>query len=395
MQSAVVKQNLTQNVENITHINMKSKTRTKIDKIEISGYKSISAKHPLYIKMSDVNILLGANGAGKTNIISFFRMLNFMMTGTLQKYVAQHGTNTAMLHYGPKITPIMEGHIELSNENGKDYYDLKLAAAAANQLIVSEEKITWEKANTENPPYTSVLKSTFLESALVESHNSTAGVIRNMLANCKAFQFHDSSQNGALRQASLKGAAQYLQSEGNNLASFLLYLRDNHRSSYARIVEYVKMILPSFGDFYLEPDNGYVSLNWTDNSPNDYVFTSDQFSDGTIRFIALATLLLQPEKTMPNVIIIDEPELGLHPYAIGVLAEMIRDASLHAQIIISTQSTLLIDEFSADCITVIEHNEEEGFTTAKRLDEEQLKGWLDDYSISELWTKNVIGGQPL
>lgn len=376
-------------------MNRRLKSRTRIDKITISGYKSISAMHPLYIEMSDVNILLGANGAGKSNIISFFRMLNYMMSGTLQKYVASHGTSSAITHYGPKMTPVIEGHIALSNESGNDFYDLKLAAAAANQLIVSEEKITWEKAKSDNAPYSTILKSTFLESALVESIDSTAAVIRKMLSNCKAFQFHDSSQNGALRQASLKGAAQYLQSGGNNLASFLLFLRDNYRTSYSRIVDYVRMILPSFGDFYLEPDNGYVSLNWTDNSPNDYVFTSDQFSDGTIRFIALATLLLQPEKTMPNVIIIDEPELGLHPYAIGQLAEMIRDASLHAQIIVSTQSTLLIDEFSADCITVIEHNEEEGYTTARRLNEEQLSDWLKDYSISELWTKNVIGGQPL
>lgn len=373
----------------------KIKQKTKIDRIIIGGYKSISAKYPLSIDLFDVNILLGANGAGKSNIISFFRMLGFMMSGTFQKYVAQHGTNSGILHYGPKATPIMEGHIALSNKFGKDYYDVKLAPASGNQLIVSEEKITWEKTDSQKTPYENTLKSTFLESALVDSSDSTATVIRKILSNCKAFQFHDSSQNGALRQASLEGAAHYLQSEGNNLASFLLFLRDNYRTSYLRIVEYVKMILPSFGDFYLEPDNGYVRLNWTDNSPNDYVFTSDQFSDGTIRYIALATLLLQPEETMPDVIIIDEPELGLHPYAIGQLAEMIRDASLHAQIIVSTQSTLLIDEFPANCITVVEYNENEGYTTAKRLDEEQLKDWLKDYSISELWTKNVIGGQPL
>ena len=376
-------------------MNRSNKQRTKIDRITIGGYKSISAKHPLSINLFDVNILLGANGAGKSNIISFFRMLNFMMSGTFQKYVAQHGTNSGILHYGPKTTPLMEGHIALSNEFGKDYYDVKLAPASGSQLIVSEEKITWEKIDSQKPPYENILKSTFLESALVDSSDSTATVIRKILSNCKAFQFHDSSQNGALRQASLEGSAHYLQSEGNNLASFLLFLRDNYRPSYLRIVEYVKMILPSFGDFYLEPDNGYVRLNWTDNSPNDYVFTSDQFSDGTIRYIALATLLLQPKQTMPNVIIIDEPELGLHPYAIGQLAEMIRDASLHAQIIVSTQSTLLIDEFPANCITVVEYNEDEGYTTAKRLDEEQLKDWMKDYSISELWTKNVIGGQPL
>lgn len=375
-------------------MNFKQRNRTKLDKIEIGGYKSFSARNPMTINMSDINILLGANGAGKSNIISFFRMLNFMMSGSFQKYVAQNGTNSSILHYGPKVTPVIDGHLSLSNSGGRDYYDFKLSAAAGQQLIISEEKITWEKKGTNNP-FSSILKSNFLESALVDSLEPTAVVIRRILSNCKAYQFHDSSQNGVLRQASFKGAAQYLQSEGNNLAAFLLFLRDNYNISYKRIVSYVKMILPSFGDFYLEPDNGYVGLNWTDNLPNDYVFTSDQFSDGSIRFIALATLLLQPEQTMPSVIIIDEPELGLHPYAIGQLAEMIRDASLHAQIIVSTQSTLLIDEFPADCITVIEHNEDSGYTTAKRLAEEQLKEWLMDYSISELWTKNVIGGQPL
>ena len=161
------------------------------------------------------------------------------------------------------------------------------------------------------------------------------------------------------------------------------------------MVSSVQMIMPSFGDFYLEPDNGYVSLNWQDNSPNDYVFTSDQFSDGTIRFIALATLLMQPKETMPSVIIIDEPELGLHPFAIGQLAEMIREASLHAQVIVSTQSAMLIDEFPAECVTVIENSETDNYTTARQLDSTQLEAWLNDYSLSELWTKNVIGGQPL
>lgn len=369
-------------------------TRTKLDYALIKGYKSISFENPLQLELSDINILLGANGAGKSNIISFFRMLNYMMSGTFQKYVAQHGTSSSIMHYGPKRTPIMEGHLVFSNKFGKDYYDLSIQSAAGQKLIIADEKIIWEKPNS-IAPYEKKMDVTFSESALVDSKDSTAGVIRRLLAQCKAFQFHDSSQNGALRQSSFKGGAQYLQSEGNNLASFLLFLRENYNASYKRIVSYVQMIMPSFGDFYLEPEAGYVSLNWIDNSANDYVFSSDQFSDGTIRFIALATLLLQPEKTMPHVIIIDEPELGLHPYAIGQLAEMIRDASLHAQIIVSTQSTLLIDEFSADNITVIEHDEVGNYTTAKKLNEEQLSDWLQDYTISELWTKNVIGGQPL
>ena len=142
-------------------------------------------------------------------------------------------------------------------------------------------------------------------------------------------------------------------------------------------------------------ENDYVRLNWKDDSGNDYVFSSDQFSDGSIRFIALATLLLQPEKIMPAMIIIDEPELGLHPYAIEQLIQMIKDASVHSQVIIATQSPQLIDGFSLDSILVLEQDEETKSTVAHKLDKNRLKEWIEEYTVSELWRKNVIGGQPL
>jgi predicted ATPase len=212
---------------------------------------------------------------------------------------------------------------------------------------------------------------------------------------CKVYQFHDSSNEGPLRQASPVNSANYLQAEGNNLASFLYLLKQNYPIEYKRIVSHVKMVVPQFRDFYLEPQNNYISLNWVDTSLNDYVFNSHQLSDGSIRFIALATLLLQPNKIMPNVIIIDEPELGLHPYAIDLLAEMIKDASLHTQIIIATQSSALIDNFDVDNITVIERDEDKGCTIANKLNSKELQEWLEEYSNSELWSKNVIGGRPI
>jgi predicted ATPase len=151
--------------------------------------------------------------------------------------------------------------------------------------------------------------------------------------------------------------------------------------------------MPQFKDFYLQPnEKGYVSLKWFDVFPNDYVFLPEQFSDGTVRFIALATLLLQPQETMPKVVVIDEPELGLHPFAIGQLAEMIKEASNHTQVIVATQSPELVDEFEANQITVVES--QNGSSIAHKLDEEELRDWLDNYSLSELWNKNVLGGRP-
>jgi predicted ATPase len=237
------------------------------------------------------------------------------------------------------------------------------------------------------------LLSDYKESSIMRSQNENIQTIHRILANCKVYQFHDSSIESPIRQPSPKGIVNYLQAEGNNLASFLHYLKEKYRSNYDKIISYIQLIMPQFKDFYLEPNGGgYVSLKWMDIFPNDYVLLPEQFSDGTIRFIALATLLLQPKETMPNIIIIDEPELGLHPFAISQLAEMIQEASKHAQVIVATQSAGLVDEFDANQITIIEI--ENSYSIARKLDEKELKDWLENYSLSELWDKNVLGGRP-
>ena len=370
--------------------------KNKIKSLEIKGYKSISSDYPLTLNLDNINIFLGANGAGKSNIISFFKMLSFMMSGRFEEYVARAGSNQTILHFGSKKTPSISAKLRFENSKSYDEYEFTLTTATPNRLIIKDETITWGRKENELKPQTIQLKSNFTESGLVDTKDKTALIIRNILdRGCKVYQFHDSSNEGPLRQASPVNSANYLQAEGNNLASFLYLLKQNYPIEYKRIVNHVKMVVPQFRDFYLEPQNNYISLNWVDTSLNDYVFNSHQLSDGSIRFIALATLLLQPNKIMPNVIIIDEPELGLHPYAIDLLAEMIKDASLHTQIIIATQSSALIDNFDVDNITVIERDEDKGCTIVKKLNSKGLQEWLDEYSNSELWSKNVIGGRPI
>ena len=372
----------------------KNHNRKKIIKATIRGYKSIAFDKPVTLKLGDVSILLGANGAGKSNIISFFRMLGYMMSKSFGIYVEKSGTANSLLHYGSKITPVMSGTFEFTDDKSVDSYHFSLSNAAPDRLIITEESIKWHR-KTENKPYEVLLEPNFKESALADSKESVAKSIYWMLAYCKVYQFHDSSAEGPLRQSCPVETANYLQSHGNNLPSFLLFLRNNYKESYKRIVDYVRDVVPQFQDFYLEPVNNFVSLRWIDNSATDYRFNAYQFSDGSIRFIALATLLLQPEQTMPNVIILDEPELGLHPYAITQLAEMIKDASIHAQVIIATQSKDLVDHFDIDNISVVEMDEKSQSTTVNHLNEEDYKLWLEHYTVSELWDKNIIGGRPV
>lgn len=372
---------------------MKRKSK-RLKSLKIRGFKSISFQHPIELIFGDINILLGANGAGKSNIISFFKMLGFMMSGSLQRFIAEFGTNQKFLYYGSKKTPMMSASLRFEAPDYYDTYSFSLTAAVPDRLILTSEEIECRHEGEEKLVKRE-LKSDFNESALVKTVEKTEKIIRNLLGSCKVYQFSDSSVSSPMRQASTVDAAHYLQSEANNLASFLYYLKNNYPDSFRRITEYVRDVVPQFHEFYLEPERGYVSLKWMDNSANDYVLSADQFSDGSIRFIALATLLLQPEETMPFVIIVDEPELGLHPYAIEQLNEMIKDASKHAQIIVATQSTAIIDGFSANDVTVIDRDEEIQGTRARKLSEQAYHDWLEEYTLSELWNKNIIGGRPV
>jgi predicted ATPase len=375
---------------------MATKYNKKLKKVVIKGYKSIAFDQPVELSLDSVNILLGANGAGKSNIISFFKMLSYMMSKSFARYVEMAGTANSLLHYGAKRTPCLEGVLTFSDarDSSIDTYRFRLANAAPDRLIITEETVQWHRKG-ENKPYDVVLESNFKESALVDNNDKVAKSIYWMLSSCKFYQFHDSSSEGPLRQACPVETSNYLQALGNNLPSFLYFLREHYTDSYNRIVSYIRDVVPQFQDFYLEPAGNIISLRWIDDSATDYVFNAHQFSDGSIRFIALATLLLQPKETMPNVIIIDEPELGLHPYAITQLAQMIKDAALHSQIIIASQSKDLVDHFDVDNISVVEMDEKNLCTIVKTLKEEDYKLWLEHYTVSELWDKNIIGGRPV
>ena len=366
--------------------------KEKIVEISISGYKSISPDFPVNIKFEKVNILLGANGSGKTNIISFFKMLNSMIFGEFQRFVETVGTSQVFLHNGKKYTQKVEGKLHFKSETHINRYEFELTPATPDRLIINSEKIEW--GNKDRKLQVDLLESNFKESALAnDTADDTIRIIRKILQRCKVYQFHDSSNESHIRQSSHIDINNFLQAKGNNLASFLYRLKEEFPSNYNRILSYIRLIMSQFKDFYFDPNGkGYVSLKWMDIFSNDNILLPEQFSDGSIRFIALATLLLQPPTTIPNIIIIDEPELGLHPFAIVQLAEMIKEASKHTQVIIATQSPGLVNEFEADQITVIEA--ENGYSTAQRLDKEELKDWLEHYSISELWDKNVLGGRP-
>lgn len=371
--------------------------RYRLRKLTLKGFKSIKEVN---IELHSLNILIGANGAGKSNLISFFKMLNEMMAGRFQQYIGTSGRAQSLLHFGPKTTPQIEASLEFEDLEfevltGIDRYSMRLSHAAGDTLIFVDETISYQKTDWESPR-TDHLGAGHEEAKISEAareEKPTAKVLKYLLDRCRVYHFHDTSSTADVRQSCYVGDNRWLMPDAGNLAALLLRFRkEDGGAAYQRIIGTIQLIAPFFDDFVLEPDASQrVILNWRERD-SDRVFGPHQFSDGTLRAICLTTLLLQPENVLPKLIVVDEPELGLHPYALNIVADLFSKAALHTQILISTQSSSFLDNFDPeDVITVNREGKESKF---ERISSEQLELWLDEYSLGEVWEKNIIGGGP-
>ena len=354
-----------------------------MDYLEIKGYKSIKGAK---VELLPINILIGSNGSGKSNFISFFEFLNKLNNQTLKEYVGLNGGFEKFLHKGIKNTTEISFNLEF--ESGKNGYSATLSHGD-NGFIFSKELLVYNQDSGKNIAHFTE------ESAIKTTDNYRSKYILEHLENLKKFHFHDTGKKSPFTHHSSKiKDIYYLYENGENLAAFLWNIREKNQIAYRRIIKTIQSIAPYFLDFNF-PTNAdeYIPLLWTDKY-SSILYSVNNLSDGTLRFIALTTLFLQPNP--PKTIIIDEPELGLHPTAIAKLAGMIKSASLKgAQVILATQSADLINHFEPkDIITVDLSNGESVFN---RLDKADLNVWMEEYNlgIGDLWQQNIItNGQP-
>jgi predicted ATPase len=324
-----------------------------------------------------------------------------MMTNALQNFIGENGGASTFLHYGPKKTNRITASLDFADDNAIDKYNFTLVHAAGDTLIFTEESIYCKLKNKIRPFELSLdpgQKESGLYNKIKETKATPAKVIFQLLKNIQVFQFHDTSKEARIRNTGYINDNTFLRSDGGNLAAMLYAMKNNPAKEkyYQRIVRYIQNIMPQFGDFVLEPgamNSNYIMLNWRENH-SDYLFGPHQISDGSLRFMALTALLLQPPAQLPSVIVLDEPELGLHPAAISALSGMVKTASKRCQIIMATQSPRFVDEFNLSDLFIIERDIHKKRTQVKALKLEELKYWIDQYSNSELWEKNVLGGKP-
>ena len=364
---------------------------TPLESLTIHGFKSI-AKLENFAVDKNLNVLIGANGSGKSNFVDFFRLLRALADQSFQIFVNEQGGGDGFLYLGPKKTPRITAHLEFGNTN----YAFTLEPTASGTLQVKEEQVKFIHEGFD------ILSSGAMESALKDRKNDRAlfgsgpGVpsyVHQAVASWMVYHFHDTSPLSQMRRDQSVRDWEQFRHDASNIAPFLMNLKQTHPGSYQLIRDTVRLVAPFLDDFLLRSQmrgtNEMVRLEWHQKG-SDFPFQPNHLSDGTIRFICLATALLQP--VLPATIVIDEPELGLHPYAIAILADLIQSASERTQVIVTTQSPTLLDYFAPEQIVVV--NRRKGRSTFERLDAQALAGWIEEYSVGELWQKNVIQGGP-
>jgi predicted ATPase len=365
-----------------------SMQRGAIDRIRVEGFKSLRS---MELKLRALNLLIGPNGVGKSNFVSLFRLLNQLIEKRLQVYIAAAGSAEALLHFGRKTTEKIS--IEIAFSDMINGYSCTLEPTDQGSLFFAEESVWFHEKLKYPSLFQQYLGAGHLETRLLNAEaGKVAKYVIEAMRSWRIYHFHDTSAEAKVKQPGDLHDNRTLRGDAANLAAFLFKIRENFPTHYRNIVDAVRMVAPFFDDFILEPlelNTGKIRLEWREKG-EDTPFGPEALSDGTLRFICLATLLLQPY--LPTTILLDEPELGLHPYAITLLAELLRGAATKTQVIASTQSVSLVNQFEPNDAIVVERDK--GQSVFRHLDATGMQDWLEDYGLGDLWEKNLLGGRP-
>lgn len=371
-----------------------------IERLHVRGFRSLADVE--LRPVAGANVLIGANGSGKSNFVHFFNMLGWMLKSRrLAEFVSREGGADDQLHGGNDTTPRLDAEITFRTDTGRSDYRFSLMYADPDQLLFSDEASRYSRDDLDTEAEWNHLGAGHRESLIVRSDQGfhggptasrrTAHTVTHLLRNCTAYQFHSTGFTSNLKKTWDTGDHAYMRTDGGNLAAILYRLEHEDLDRYELICRHIRRVLPRFDCFQIEEQYGRVALRWRSRLLNR-THGAHLTSDGSLCFFALATLLNLPGEMLPGVMVLDGPELSLHPKAVTLVGDMIRSMAESRQIILATQSPLLLDAFDLDEVFVLEMRD--GRTELTSPDPVQLQTWLDEFSVGELWQKNLLGGRP-
>jgi predicted ATPase len=362
-----------------------------LEKLTIKGFKSIRDQTLL---LGPLNVFIGGNGVGKSNLIGAFRFLREIVHQNLAGYTLIKGGADTLLHFGRKRSPEMSFRLEFGEGDTSNAYQVTLEGTDDDSLIIRGETAFYHEKKKYPKPFDKGVSSHVKESRLKQADHITTAQVFSDLESYRVYHFHDTSDTAAVKSQGDVEDNRVLKAQAENLAAFLYWMQLKKPDHFANIQDTIRQIAPFFDEFRLAPSKlseGKIRLEWRERGADkDAYFSAHALSDGTLRFMCLATLLLQPK--LPRLVLLDEPELGLHPAAVTLLADLLKSAATRTQVIVATQSVTLVNQFGPDEVWTVEH--EENQSVFRHLAEADMSGWLDEYSLGDLWEKNRLGARP-
>jgi predicted ATPase len=360
-----------------------------LEKLTIRNFKSIRDQT---LALGRLNIFIGGNGAGKSNLIEVFRFLREIVNQNLAGYVGMKGGADTLLYFGRKRSPEMTFHLEFGEGDTGNAYYVEMKGTEEDSLLIAVERAFYHERKNYPAPYVKPISSFSKESKLKTVDHICAREAMSDLESYRVYHFHDTSDTAAVKGTGDVEDNRVLHPQADNLAAFLYWMQQKQPDHFANITDTLRQIAPFFQEFRLAPsklNENKIRLEWKEKGSDAY-FNASSLSDGTLRFLCLTTLLLQPE--LPAIVLLDEPELGLHPAAVTLLADLLSSAATRTQVIVATQSVTLVNQFEPESVWAVDR--EDSQSVFRRLSGQDMAAWVDDYGLGELWEKNILGARP-
>jgi predicted ATPase len=363
-----------------------------LQRLKVANFKSIREQE---LALSPLNVFIGGNGSGKSNLIGVFHLLKEIVGQNLAGYTQLKGGADSLLYYGRKRSPNMELDLQFGEGNKVNSYRVRLMGTENDTLFIGQEFVFYgDEQSDPSLIYDGPVTLNEKESQLAKrkDENLRYRQIHSDLERYRVYHFHDTSDTAAAKGYSELEDNRSFRAHAENLPAFLYWLQQRKPEHFSLIQDTIRQIAPFFGQFLLAPSRlnpSKIRLEWQERGSDAY-FNASSLSDGTLRFICLATLLLQPE--LPPLVLLDEPELGLHPAAITVLANMLSSAAERTQVIVATQSVTLVNQFTPEDVWAVDR--EDNQSVFRQLSSANRTEWLENYGLGELWEKNLLGARP-
>lgn len=360
-----------------------------LEKLTIKNFKSIRDQT---LALGRLNVFIGGNGAGKSNLIEVFRFLREIVNQNLAGYTGIKGGADSLLYFGRKRSLEMSFHLEFGEGDTGNAYFVELTGTEEDSFLIVEETAYYHERKKSPKPFVLGVSSFSKESNLKTASHICARGAMSDLESYRVYHFHDTSDTAAVKGTADVEDNRVLRPQAENLAAFLYWMQQKRPDHFANIQDTLRQIAPFFEEFRLAPsklNESKVRLEWKEKGSDAY-FKASSLSDGTLRFLCLATLLLQPQ--LPAVVLLDEPELGLHPAAVTLLSDLLSSAATRTQVIVATQSVTLVNLFEPESVWTVDREEDQ--SVFRHLSQQDMRAWLDDYGLGELWEKNILGARP-